>query len=144
MKTIHCMLIDQLYMCQIAYIDFLSLLGCPACFFNMTVDIMNPSRKCFAVDLSWRTYGVIDTFVTVVYYNVTLLSSSKSGVAAFNNRIDDPNITSFKISSDLLESRTEYIVILETHLLLDETQFSLQRNTSIKTPSCTGKYISNH
>ena len=106
----------------------------------MTVDVTNPSRKCFAVIVSWLLHRAARSNVRVIYYNLTLLSIG--GVIAFNKELDDANVTAFKISSDSLDSNTNYVVILEARLLLhDESQYSLQSNFSIKTPSCTGRLL---
>ncbi len=73
-----------------------------------------------------------------------MLSSSNNEVA-FNEKLEDTNVTTFQLTSDSLHSRTDFIVILEARVLLDDSQYSLQRISSIKTPSCTGRHIiANH
>ncbi len=117
-------------------------LDCPSCTLNISVDIVNPSNKCFAVNINWIVYGSFD--IVIIYYNVTVLSSSNNEVA-FNEKLEDTNVTTFQLTSDSLHSRTDFIVILEARVLLDDSQYSLQRISSIKTPSCTGRHIiANH
>lgn len=106
------------------------------CVLNMTIDISNPSRKCFDVVISWSVYGIPDD-AEVVYYSLTLLSLGG------DSETYTPNGTStLVISSDSLDSNQEYLVTLEVQVqILNSVNTVLQKNSSLTTPPCTGKYI---
>lgn len=104
------------------------------CVLNMTIDISNPSRKCFDVVISWSVYGLPDN-AKIVYYALTLLSLGGDTTFTRTNL----NTSTLVISSDSLDSNREYLVNLEVHVQAMDSYVFLQRNSSVITPSCTGK-----
>ena len=99
------------------------------------------SRKCFAITVNWSLYDSTDN-VRILYYNVTFLSLR--GGVAFTERLNDINSTSLWITSDSIDSNTNYVVVVQVHLMLGDSKFCLQSNSTMKTPSCTGIYIIIH
>ena len=105
------------------------------CTLNTTINMDDSSRKCFGITVNWLLYDITD-YVRILYYNVTFLSLS--GGVAFTERLNDINSTSLRITSDSVDSNTNYVVVVQAHLLLGGSRFCLQSNYSMKTPSCTG------